>query len=101
MDASTHTSNIERIYHPRNPTNAAASIQTLPNDAHLGSGVKAPMPIRQPLFCAAPGPTQHLGPPHGWFLGPLTRRCFLSVNRSGLRACPVANPVLFPVLAKT
>src|SRR5260370_311694 len=38
-DASTHTGNIDGIYHLRNPRNTAASIQALPSDAHLGPAV--------------------------------------------------------------
>src|SRR5215831_19342431 len=34
MDASTHTGNIDGIYHLRNPRNTGASIQALPNDAY-------------------------------------------------------------------
>jgi hypothetical protein len=33
MDATTHTGNIDGIYHLRNPKNTGASIQALP-DAH-------------------------------------------------------------------
>jgi len=39
MDATTHTGNIDGIYHLRNPKNTAASIQALPNDAHWVLGV--------------------------------------------------------------
>jgi hypothetical protein len=52
VDAGTHTGNIEGIYHLRHPI-TAASIQAQPCDAHLGSGVKPPMPIQAPLFCRA------------------------------------------------
>jgi hypothetical protein len=34
MDASSHTGNIDGIYHLRNARNTAASIQALPNDAY-------------------------------------------------------------------
>src|SRR6516164_8114703 len=53
MDASTH-----RAISRGSTTFAIrgiqpASIQALPSDAHLDSGVKVPMPIQAPLFCRA------------------------------------------------